>query len=133
MKDPVTFRDITVKPGHIGHGVLTSVELTDSTKINLPIIVVNGAKDGPKFLVSGAVHGGELILERVAHEALSPKMIAFMRPDRVEHPEDARKALQRRRVKVKLIEYVPDPRHSTIGVFDGHPPNEAVNFIPLAK
>jgi len=52
------------------------VELADSTKVNLPIIVMNGTKDGPKFMFSGAVHGGELIganvVRRVMREELDP-------------------------------------------------------------
>jgi predicted deacylase len=79
MKDPVTFGNVTVKPGQVGHGVLTSVELTDSTKVNLPIIVVNGAMNGPRFLISGAVHGGELIgypvILRLINEEIDPKKL----------------------------------------------------------
>jgi len=79
LKKEITFGDVTVKPGEIGFGTLTSVELADSTVVNLPIIVMNGAEDGPKFLVSGAVHGGELIganvVRRVMREELDPKKL----------------------------------------------------------
>jgi predicted deacylase len=79
MKKSVTFGDVTVEPGEIGFGSLTTVELADSTPVKLPIIVMNGSEDGPKFLFSGAVHGGELIganvVRRVMREELDPKKL----------------------------------------------------------
>lgn len=76
MKTKVTFGDVTVGPGEIGFGTLITVELADSTPVKLPIIVMNGIEDGPKFLFSGAVHGGELIganiVRRVLREELDP-------------------------------------------------------------
>lgn len=79
MKKEITFGDVTVKPGELGFGTLTSVELADSTVVKLPIMVMNGVEDGPKFLVSGAVHGGELIganvVRRVMREELDPKKL----------------------------------------------------------
>ena len=74
MKQPVTFGDITVNPGEIGYGTLTSVQLPDSTEVKLPFILMNGAEDGPKFMVSGAVHGGELIGYPVILRLLKKKL-----------------------------------------------------------
>jgi len=79
LKKPITFGDVTVKPGELGFGTLTTVELDDSTVVKLPILVMNGAEDGPKFMFSGAVHGGELIganvVRRVMREELNPKKL----------------------------------------------------------
>lgn len=61
MKNAVTFGDVTVNPGEIGFGSLIEVELKDCTIVKLPIIVINGFEDGPKAVISGAVHGSELI------------------------------------------------------------------------
>jgi predicted deacylase len=79
MKNAVTFGDVTVKPGEIDFGTLTEVELKDCTTVKLPIIVVNGAKDGPKAVVSGAVHGSELIgaevIRNLTRETIDPKKL----------------------------------------------------------
>ncbi len=79
LKTAVTFGDITVQPGEIGFGSLIEVELKDCTIVKLPIIVMNGAEDGPKFVVSGAVHGSELIgaeiVRRVLREEVDPKKL----------------------------------------------------------
>ena len=79
MKTEVTFGGVTVQPGEIGFGSLIDVELKDGTVVKLPIIVMNGAEDGPKFVVSGAVHGSELIgaevVRRVLREKVDPKKL----------------------------------------------------------
>ncbi|GAH17554.1 unnamed protein product, partial [marine sediment metagenome] len=76
MKNKVTFGGVTVGPGEIGFSTLITVELADSTPVSLPLIIMNGIEDGPKFLFSGAVHGGELIganvVRRVLREELDP-------------------------------------------------------------
>jgi len=76
MKSKVTFGGVTVGPGEIGFSTLITVELADSTPVRLPLIIMNGIEDGPKFLFSGAVHGGELIganvVRRVLREELDP-------------------------------------------------------------
>ncbi|MFC1803050.1 succinylglutamate desuccinylase/aspartoacylase family protein, partial [Thermoproteota archaeon] len=59
--ETVNFGDVKVKPGFKGYGKLIEVELSDSSSIKLPIIVINGLNDGPKMLISSAIHGGELI------------------------------------------------------------------------
>lgn len=79
MKTEVTFGGITVQPGNVGFGSLIDVELKDTTVVKLPIIVMNGAEDGPKFVVSGAVHGSELIgaevIRRVLREEVDSKKL----------------------------------------------------------
>lgn len=79
LKKEIKFGDVIVKPGEIGFGTLTTVELADSTVVKLPIIVMNGAEDGPKLLISSAVHGGELVgvdvVRVMMREKLSPKKL----------------------------------------------------------
>ena len=76
MRREITFGDVIVRPGELGFGTLTSVELKDCTTVKLPIMVMNGAEDGPKLLVSAAVHGAELtganVVRRVMREELDP-------------------------------------------------------------
>ncbi|MFC1803038.1 succinylglutamate desuccinylase/aspartoacylase family protein [Thermoproteota archaeon] len=74
MKNAVTFGDVTVNPGEIGFGSLIEVELKDCTIVKLPIIVLNGIIDGPKAVVSGAVHGSELIGAEVIRNLMREKI-----------------------------------------------------------
>lgn len=73
-KTKVTFGDVTVEPGEMKFGTLITVDLADSTPVKLPIIVMNGLEDGPKFLFSGAVHGGELIGANVVRQVLRTEL-----------------------------------------------------------
>jgi len=52
--------DVTVQPGQVGKGELGSVEMADSSRSPVPLIVVNGAKEGPILAVVCAIHGNEL-------------------------------------------------------------------------
>jgi hypothetical protein len=79
MKEEICFGDLRVPPGEIGFGSLLSVELKDCTVVKLPIVVLNGSENGPKFVVSGAVHGSELIgaevVRRVIKDELDPQKV----------------------------------------------------------
>jgi predicted deacylase len=48
------------KPGEIAKGSLGSVELADGSKATIPLINVNGIKDGPIFAIITGVHGTEV-------------------------------------------------------------------------
>ena len=50
---------LEVKPGKRGKKLAKVGEVTDGTEVNLPFIVVNGAKDGPTFVLRGGEHGSE--------------------------------------------------------------------------
>lgn len=52
--------DLEVKPGEIRYGTLGAVELADTSRIEIPLIVVRGKEDGPVFTVAAAVHGTEV-------------------------------------------------------------------------
>jgi hypothetical protein len=82
LRKEFTFGNVTVKPGEIGFGSIAGTELKDSSVVSLPIIVSNGIDNGPKFFVSGAVHGAELIgaevVRRVMREEVNPKKLRGM-------------------------------------------------------
>ena len=48
--------------------------------------------------IDTGIEGGELVIEGIAHKALSRKVIAFVGSDRVHHAVNAGIALERRRV-----------------------------------
>ncbi|MGM0438250.1 MAG: succinylglutamate desuccinylase/aspartoacylase family protein [Bacillota bacterium] len=52
--------NLEVDQGDFGYGSLGSVELPDGTEVNVPLIVINGKKEGPVFTVVAGVHGTEI-------------------------------------------------------------------------
>ena len=86
MPSTLTVGKVSAKPGETKYGPAYSVELKDGTAVNLPVILVNGAKDGPTITITAAVHPTELIgteaIRRVTRKLvkakdLKGKIIAF--------------------------------------------------------
>lgn len=55
----VTIGTATAAPGEIARGAIPVGELAGGTKIDIPVVVINGAKPGKTFWVNGAIHGDE--------------------------------------------------------------------------
>jgi len=55
----ITIGNISAGPGTRRAGFLEIAKNADGTGVNLPVILVNGAKKGPVLLIDGAVHGDE--------------------------------------------------------------------------
>ena len=55
----VTVGTATAEPGTAVRGVIHVTELAGGTSLEIPVVVVNGANDGPCFWVNGAIHGDE--------------------------------------------------------------------------
>jgi len=55
----VTVGTATAAPGTAVRGVIPVTELAGGTPLEIPVVVVNGASDGPCFWVNGAIHGDE--------------------------------------------------------------------------
>lgn len=55
----ITVGTAVAKPGDIVRGVIPVTELAGGSKVEIPLVVVNGAKPGPVFWVDGAIHGDE--------------------------------------------------------------------------
>jgi len=66
MNQTLKVGDVSAEPGQKSHGPATWVELRDGTRVNLPVILVNGQHDGPKVVINAATHPIEL----VGHAAL---------------------------------------------------------------
>jgi predicted deacylase len=45
--------------GEKARGYVPAVSRVDGTELGIPVLVVNGAKDGPVFLADGGIHGDE--------------------------------------------------------------------------
>lgn len=56
----ITIGSASAKKGGKGRGYLTVGELAAHTKVQTPVLIVNGKEDGPTLWLNGAVHGDEL-------------------------------------------------------------------------
>lgn len=76
---PRTLAGITVPPATRTRHTIELVELADGTRVSLPLMLVNGAFDGPRFYLGAAIHGDEVngveILSRVVSR-LDPARLA---------------------------------------------------------
>ncbi len=54
-------RDIEAKPGERAFGYLEASKTKSQVPVHIPVNILNGAHDGPTLLVSGAVHGAEIV------------------------------------------------------------------------
>jgi predicted deacylase len=55
----ITVGTATAKPGEIVRGVIPVTTLAGGTRLDIPVVIVNGTKGGPCFWVDGAIHGDE--------------------------------------------------------------------------
>ncbi len=76
------------------------------------------------------VERGEFIVEGIAHKALSRKVIAFVGPNRVDHPVNARVALERRRMQHQAVANVFEASQAMVRVLQRDPAHNAVDFVP---
>jgi predicted deacylase len=87
---PITIGAASVAPGSKAILDLPLTELSDGTIIRLPVVVINGAKPGPRLYVGAAIHGDEVagvaiitgVLKDIEPHALSGSIIAVP----VQHP-----------------------------------------------
>ncbi len=56
--NPITVGEIAAAPGGRAQGFLTT-EAGRGVTIRMPVVVINGANDGPVFVVTAGVHGAE--------------------------------------------------------------------------
>ncbi|MBP2549773.1 putative deacylase [Neorhizobium galegae] len=55
----VTVGTATARPGEVVRGFIPVTELAGGSKVEIPLVIVNGVKPGPVFWVDGAIHGDE--------------------------------------------------------------------------
>lgn len=55
----VTVGTASAAPGGVARGAIPVTTLAGGTPVEIPVVVVNGAKPGPCFWVNGAIHGDE--------------------------------------------------------------------------
>ena len=67
---PLIVAGASVAPGTKAVLDLPLAELSDGTTIRLPVVVINGAKPGPRLEVGAAIHGDEV----TGVSVISPKI-----------------------------------------------------------
>src|SRR2546428_12133119 len=74
MAKTVSVGEVSAKAGETKWGPATWVEARDSTRVGLPVIIMNGAKEGPKAVLCGATHPTELSGTAVIHDLTRNKI-----------------------------------------------------------
>lgn len=79
MPSKLSVGDVTVNPGEMAFGRLVPGKMAWSQELSIPLIVVNGAQDGPRLWLSAVIHGPEAtgteVIRRVLREELDPKQL----------------------------------------------------------
>ena len=60
MPEKITVGNVTAKRGELKKGIIKGVELVNNTSIDIPVLVMNGMKEGPTFLMVSTQHGIEI-------------------------------------------------------------------------
>lgn len=80
LKDkPLHIGDVVAAPGQTAFGGVVCAYLPDGEPVSIPLIVVNGAHDGPVLLITAATHGLEIVgaevVRRLTREILDPQTL----------------------------------------------------------
>jgi len=71
--------DVSVNRGEMKLGLIKGIELWDGTRVNIPIILVNGTRDGPVLLLMSTQHGDEIqgieVIRQVTRVRVDPKKL----------------------------------------------------------
>ncbi len=77
MPERVTVGNATAKRGELQKGVIKGIELNTTTPIDIPVLVMNGSKDGPTLLMVSTQHGIEIqgieVILKTMREKVNPK------------------------------------------------------------
>ena len=80
MSAVVEVGNVSAEVGTSEQGYIKGVELTTGDSIDIPVIVLNGVKEGPTALLFSTQHGKELqgtaVVHELIHERLSPEEVA---------------------------------------------------------
>ncbi len=75
----LTVGTATAKRGELKKGVIKGIELNTTTSIDIPVLVMNGEKDGPTLLMVSTQHGIEIqgieVILKIMRERVNPKSL----------------------------------------------------------
>lgn len=66
--------NLQAKPGETKFGAIATVEMAEGTRINVPLILINGKAEGPIIFLQAVAHGGEIIGAEVVREITREKV-----------------------------------------------------------
>lgn len=76
MPKTIEVAGLSVRQGERGFGKAVCAYLPDGTPVNIPLIVLNGAHDGPVLWLGAGLHGTEVpgmeVIRRITREAVDP-------------------------------------------------------------
>lgn len=77
MVDRLTVGTASAGRGELAKGVIEGIELNTTTRIDIPVMVMNGAQDGPTLLMVSTQHGIEIqgirVVQKVVREEVDPE------------------------------------------------------------
>ena len=77
MPEKISVGSVTVGRGELRKGVVEGVELNVGVSIDIPVLVMNGAEDGPTLVMTSTQHGIEIqgieVIRRVMREKVEPR------------------------------------------------------------
>ena len=77
MPESLNVGTVTAKRGELKKGFIKGVELNTTTHIDIPVLVMNGVKDGPTLLMVSTQHGIEIqgieVILKIMREKIDPK------------------------------------------------------------
>ena len=79
MMQDLTIEVFSVAPGERLRAQLSALELADGSSVQLPLVLINGARPGPRLYVGAGIHGDEVTgvaLVNRAISAIDPKTLA---------------------------------------------------------
>ena len=74
MPEKIRVGTAEAKRGELKKGLIKGIELNTTTSIDIPVLVMNGAQDGPTLLVVSTQHGTEIQGVEVVHKVLREKV-----------------------------------------------------------
>ena len=74
MKETLSVATVSAEPGEIGYGPLEVGHLPGGGRVSLPVIIANGAQDGPVLFVGSTIHGNEWVSIEVVRQVMREKI-----------------------------------------------------------
>jgi hypothetical protein len=79
LADRITVGTASASKGELAKGVIEGIELNTTTRIDIPVMVLNGTQDGPTLLMVSTQHGIEIqgiaVVQKVLREAVDSKTL----------------------------------------------------------
>src|SRR6266436_9378220 len=71
MSDVIACEGLSVQPGSMQRTRVELMQLADGATVSIPVVVINGAKPGPRLYLGAAIHGDEVNGVAILSEALT--------------------------------------------------------------